>query len=218
MAAPELLSARSLGVLAMAAGALGILYTPFYAAAYLATSPDRPLVPWDEALRGAVPAAFDFAAPHDVYVTYGRIFPLVVAGLLAGMWALRGFHGPAPARLLRASYYGLVGTQSVLVVGVVVEFYTPYLSEAFLVVFPAVMLGLVSYILYGIASLRARTLPRSASWMLIAGAALVVPLVALFGHIPMALYGLYAAWIRVGRLEAQAIPPHPATKEMAGSA
>lgn len=192
----------------MAAAVLGMLYAPFHAAAYLATSPDRPLVAWDGPFRDAFPAAFDFAGPDGVYLTYGRIFPFVMAGLLAGMWALRGFHGNAPTRFLQASFYGLAGTHSILVLASMVEFYTPYNNEAFLVVFPAMILGVVSYVLYGIASLRARALPRTASWMLIGGAALVVPLIALFGHIPLALYGLYVAWIRIGRLETGASSKH----------
>lgn len=208
MTAPVLLSNRSLGILAMAAGALGILYAPFHAAAYLATPDgDPPVVPWDGAFRDAFPAAFDFAGPDGVYVTFGRILPLVLVGFIAGLWALRTLQGREPSRFLRGSFYALFATQAVLFLSTIVEFYTPFLELAFLVAFPAMLLGLVSYILYGIASLRAKTLPRNAAWMLIGGAVAVIPLIALFGHIPLAMYGLYAAWIRVGWLETQVPSP-----------
>lgn len=198
---------RVLGLVSIFAGILGLVYTPFHAAAYLASSAGAespPLIRWDSAFREALPWAFDFAGSDGVYVTYGRIAPLALLGFVAGLVGLHLIHGRERTRVLRTSFYALLATQSVFLLSTIVEYYTPFLDQAFMVGFPAFLLGLTSYLVFGIASLRAKTLPRNLAWTLIVGAALVIPLIALFGHIPLAMYGLFVAWIRIGSMEVQA--------------
>lgn len=188
----------------MAGSTVGLVYAPFHAAAYLATQSDAPVLLWATAFRNALPWAFDFAGTHGVYVTYGRIMPFVMAGLLVGLWGLHALHRGRGGPLERRTFGPLFAVHSILAASIVVEYYTPLLDEAFMVGGPALLLTLIGYVAYGVATIKAKVVPKRIGWFLVGGALAVPPLVGLLGHIPIALSGIYRAWIQTGVLMARA--------------
>ncbi len=198
-------------IAAIVGGTLGILYSPFHGAAYLATEgQSSPLIPWDTHFRDAFPAAFDFDTPHDVYIAYGHLALFPVLGLLGGVVALhrRQKHLLGPSS--RFAYPILAGALIALTVGSVGEYYTPYLNEAFLISGPATLLIIGSSVWYGVLTLKAKVVPRVPAWLLVVGGPAVFPLIALLGHIPLAFLVLYLAWIWIGWFLVVTRPVHAA--------
>ncbi|MEA3166010.1 MAG: hypothetical protein QOJ26_879 [Thermoplasmata archaeon] len=209
---------RSLPVLsyaAVAAGTLGVLHAPFHSAAYLATEEGASggaLLAWGAPFRDAVPGAFGFADAWGVYRAIGSVQPFVLAGMLAGLWVLHRLQAAPGRRFERMAFWALFGLWGAFTAATAVEYATPYRDAAFAVGFPALLLSLVGFIVYGIATLRAKVLPKAVGWSLIVGAAAAVPLAASFGHIAMALVLLDVALMAFGLLGLQArsgVPSRP---------
>lgn len=191
---------RLLGYLAVALGLFGVVHAPFHSAAYAATDEGEggAVLPWAKPFRDAVPAAFDFSDTWDVYRTIGSIEPLVLVGVLAGLWLLHQIRGGSERRFESISFWILFGGWAVFTVATAVEYATTYRDAAFAVGFPALLLSVVAFIVHGIAILRAKTLPKALGWWCIAAGAAFVPLAAMFGHIAMATLVILAASIRFG--------------------
>lgn len=80
------------------------------------------------------------------------------------------------------------------------EYYTPFLDEAFLfVALPGLALTLVTGLLFGISAARADAVPKWQGVLLAVAFLPGVPLlVALLGHIPIAMSLVAVAWIFIG--------------------
>lgn len=194
-------SIRVLAYVAIALGFLGVVHAPFHSAAYLATDEGKSggaLLPWAEPFRDAVPAAFDFSDTWDVYRTIGSIQPIVLVGVLAGLWLLHLLRGRSERRFELISFWVLFGAWAVFTVATAVEYATPYRDGAFVVGFPALLLSVIAFIVHGVAMLRAKTVSKALAWWLIIAGALFVPLAALFGHIAMATLAINVASVRIG--------------------
>lgn len=192
---------RTLLVVAVLAGALGLIYAPFHAAAYLATedgADSQGAVPWVGPFRDIAGSALTFDAPYEVYKTYGKILFLVFVGYLAGTIALHRLQASAGNRLERMGFRVLMVTQPIMIVGAAAEYWTPYTDEVFVIVVPTLLATMVGYALFGLGARRAGRIPQGAAWLLALGGPLIIPMVALFGHIPMGFYAWNIAWIWVG--------------------
>lgn len=93
---------------------------------------------------------------------------------------------------------GLVG-YALLLVGAVVEYWTPYLDFGFTAFSaPGLLLTLLGSTLLGIALLRGDAVARAGSWLLALSIPLVLGMTALVGHLSGGLLPLDLAWIVLG--------------------
>lgn len=206
------LTSQRLGLASVIGGALGFPVALLLGASYLATSEgaeEPPIVAWDEAFREAVPAAFDFAGPDGVYLTYGRFTPLVFLGFLAGLWGLHRFQASPEARAERTTFFALFGLQALFTLGVTVAYFTPFLDQAFILMILSLLLSLIAYVVYGVITVRRNVVPRDVGWFLIVSPLLWLPGSLWLGHNSIGLFGFYAAFVRIGLLE---LGVNPATR------
>lgn len=209
-------SIRLLAYVAITLGLLGIVHAPFHSAAYAATDEGAggAVLPWAKPFRDAIPPAFDFSDTWDVYRTIGSVQPIALVGVLAGLWLVHQLRGNSQGRFEQASFWALFGAWAVFTAATAVEYATPYRDAAFMVGFPAFLLSAVALIVHGIATLRAKTVPKSLGWWLITAGAAFVPLAALFGHLAMATLVAHLAAVRVGMhaLKLKSTGPAPANR------
>ena len=190
---------RWAGLVAVLSGALGLVYAPFHAAAYVATPHGTtPLIPWVDGFRNLVGGALTFGDTHTVYIAYGRVLPFVLAGFVAGLLGLHACQAHVMSRWGKWAFRGLLAALVLVTLSSIVEYYTPYLEGGFLLGIPGLVLSFVAYPAYGIVTLRAGIAPRAAGWLLTIGAPGIIPLVVLLGHIPIGHALLMVAWIIVG--------------------
>lgn len=192
-------SVRPLRFLAIAACLVGVLYAPFHAAAYLAT-PDGaespPVLPWAGPFRSALPSAFGFASPDEVYLLYGKLGWVGFLGMLAAAVLLHAGQRGAAGRAERIGFFVLAAGLSLVALGAFVEYYTPYLEEAFMFLAgPGVLLTLAGYVTFGIGTREAGVAPRWLAWVFTLAPLIVIATIALLGHIPLAFAPLEIAWI-----------------------
>lgn len=194
-------SPRVAGWCGVAGALVLLLVAPFHAAAYFAT-PDgsEDLFPYQraagEAIRGA--AATAYSDPYASYLAFGRI---TAAGIALLAIAFIGYHGATDADLpRRARIVGRVAAVSWVVLGAaaLAEYLTPFTDQIFLVAAPSLLATIVLTAVYGWMRARHGPEPRWTAWALFAGAVAYVPLIVLFGHIPMGAYGFSAAWLAIG--------------------
>jgi hypothetical protein len=214
------------GLAAVAGGVLGILYSPFYALAYFATpegaeSLEAPWVTaWAGALRPVLEPFLTFAPPETVYLTYGKCFPLMVLGWMAGLLALHAEQAPRAGGLERWGFRAALAGTGLGTIGGIGAYWVGSLWPpaddlsflAFLV--PALLLVGVGFPLFGAGALRARVAPRLGAWLLIFGGLPGMVLLNLvLGQLTLALLPINAAWVMLGyALYSERLAParHPA--------
>lgn len=203
---------RRLALLAIIGGVVGLLYWPFYATAFFATpsgadSADPWWVSaWSGPFAAAVGPMLTFASAHEVYVTYGKAFNLVIAGHLAGLVALHAWQRAPERRFERATFRfaltatGLMAVASVFLYWIPQPYWDRYVDYAFMgLAVPGFLLTLIAYPLFGWATIRARVAPRAVGWLLALGAFPgILLLTTLTGSLSGGLVGLHVAWITVG--------------------
>lgn len=204
-------STRWGAVAAMTGGTLGILYSPFYALAYFATedgasSLEAPWVAaWAGALRPILEPLLTFASPEIVYLTYGKVFSLVILGWLAGLLVLHSWQAASAGRLERWGFrvafagtvLGALGSIGVYWVGTVWPVAIDFSFVAFMV--PALLLFNLGFPLFGIGTLRAKVAPRVGAWLLtVGGFPGIFALTFLTGQIAPGLLLINLAWVVLG--------------------
>ena len=124
---------------------------------------------------------------------------MVVLGFLLGLVALLARRAGEVRALERwASRIALVG-YALLVVGAVVEYWTPYLDFGFMAFSgPGVLVGLLGSSLLGIALLRRKAVPRGGAWLLALSIPLLFAMLVLVGHLSGGLLPLDLAWLLIG--------------------
>jgi hypothetical protein len=134
-----------------------------------------------------------------VYTSYGKVATFVFAGFTAGLFALRA---ERVAHARGAERWGMrvaVVGYPLLLVGVVVEYWTPFLDLGFLALtLPGILLSLVGSTLIGVGRIRARQKPQLAAWLLSLSIPIAVATTATIGHLVAGLAVLNAAWILIG--------------------
>ena len=199
------------GLAAMVGGALGILYSPFYALAHFATEDGASSLeaPWVAAWAGVVRPILEpfltFAPPDAVYLTYGKLFLFVVLGWMAGLLALHARQSASAGRLEKWGFrvafagtvLGTIGGFGAYYVGTVWAEALNFSFLAFLV--PALLLFNIGYPLFGVGTLRAKVAPRLGAWLLMVGGFPGIFLLTfLTGQLTLSLVLLNLAWVVLG--------------------
>ena len=197
-----MLSDRSISRTSVAGSAAVLVAAPLHAVAYIRDEGEDAAgaIPWTDAAYRAAPALWDWASRHSVYLNYGRITSVPLALMLVGAVALHRRQRRPERRFERWAFRAFAVAATLLVCGVLLEYYTPFLEEAFLILaLPGLALTLITGLLFGIATARADAVP---TWQ---GALLAVAflpgmplLVALLGHIPIGMSLVAVAWIVIG--------------------
>ncbi len=194
---------RRFGLAATAGGILGILYFPLHALAYFATedgAESQGAIKWADSGRDLLEPLLDWSSADTVYKTYGKVYSIVVLGLVLGflaLWARRA--GQAQGVERWGFRIALVG-YPLFLLGAVVEYWTPYLDFGFLAFSaPGFLLTLIGSTLLGIGLLRRAAAPRFGAWLLALAVPLALVLTGLSGHLSGGLVGLDLAWIVLGR-------------------
>jgi hypothetical protein len=192
---------RLTGLAAMVGGALGVINAPLYSLAYFATDEGDPGAAswWAEPARNLLEPLLTFLSADVVRVTYGKLWLLVWAGMLAGLIGLHARHAGRGGRLerwgFRVSLAGLV----LLVIGAFVAFWLGVRGLAFgaFLVFPGLLLVVVGAPILGLGTWRAGLAPRSGALLLVVGgpAILVLSEIATLGG---GLALVYLAWVILG--------------------
>ena len=191
------------GWLAVVGAALIAVVAPFHGAAYFNTDDGSEDLTsfqesWGEGLRDAVPAAFNFADSYQVYKTYGVVTAVALTLLAIGFL---GFHGAQDAQLTgwrRAIGRVACCTWVLLGLAALTEYLSPFTDQVFLVALPALLLSVILTAVYGFSTARRGAHAPWAARTLAVAALVFIPLVALFGHIPMGAYGFAVAWLAIG--------------------
>lgn len=215
------------GLSAMVGGAVGILYSPFYALAYFATEDGAASLqaPWVAAWAGAIRPLLEpfltFAQPEVVYLTYGKFFSLMILGWLAGLIALHTRQAASAGRLEKWGFrvacagtaLGTLGGIGVYWFGSIWWGIVDFFFLAFMV--PALLLFNIGFPLFGAGALRAKVAPRLGAWLLtVGGFPGIFLLTMLTGQLTLGLLLLNLAWVVVGYAlfsEASASVKHPAS-------
>jgi hypothetical protein len=195
----------------MVGGIVGVLYSPFYALAYFATEDGAVSLetPWVAAWAGAVRPVLEpfitFAAPEVVYLTYGKLFSLVILGWIAGLLALHArqstsagglekwglSHRPCRDRNGRSRQHRrLLGGKRLVESGRYLVLGVPGTGIA------PIQRGVP---LFGVGTLRAKVAPRLGAWLLTVGGFPGIFLLAfLTGQLTLGLLLLNLGWVFVG--------------------
>lgn len=190
---------RMAAALGMGGAVVNVLSAPFHGAAYFATeSGSTDLLPmqetWGRAVRDAFPAMFSFADIDTVYLTYGKLTVLAVALYAVALAGLHVAQGPALSPVTRRFGSVALAFWGVLVLFAAILYYVVNLDVFFFPVIPALLGVVVCTAAYGW-GMRKGPAGRSPGWMLLAASLLVVPLVAVAGHIPFGFLGFAAFWL-----------------------
>lgn len=204
-------SPRAAAIAAMLGAAILLLFAPLHAAAYFNT-PDgsEDLFAYQAAggrwIRETIPSAYGFAEPYEVYLTWGKLTSIGIALLGVGFLALHGTRDATMTKGRRTLGRAACVAWVALGLAALLEYFTPFTDIIFLVAVPSLLATVVLTAIYGIQHARARTWPRWVGASLAAGALLFVPLVVLFGHIPMGSWGWAIAWLALGPWLAKGAP------------
>ena len=193
---------RHFAVASVVGGTVGALVWPLQSLSYLATEPGQEspgALSWGEAGRDALEPLFDWGSVDTVYETYGKIWVVVVAGLLLGLLALRATRAKGESRLERWGFRVASVGYPLLLLGVIVEYFTPWLDFGFVAFSaPGLLLSLVGSTLLGAGLLRAGPESRVGAWLLALSIPLLAAMTAVFGHLSAGLLPLDLAWIAIG--------------------
>ena len=190
------------GIAAIAAGVIGILLGPLHALAYFATkdgSTSQGLLRWNASGRAALEPLLSWASADTVYTTYGKAALLIVAGFTAGLFALRATRSSTARGVERWGLRIATVGYPLLLIGVLVEYWTPYLEIGYLLLsVPGLLLTLLGSTLLGVGLVRERAGPPAARWLFALSLPLVVLASAIIGHFTAGLLVLDLAWIVTG--------------------
>jgi hypothetical protein len=189
-----------MGLAAIVGGIVGILYFPLHSLAYFATEggTEGP-IKWSESGRDLLEPLLDWDSADTVYRTYGKVSLVVVLGFVLGLVALRARRAGQAQGLERWAFGIAFFGYALFLVGVVVEYWTPYLDFGFLAFSaPGVLLTILGSTLLGIALLRRHAVTRAGAWLLALSIPLFFAMTAIVGHLSGGLLPLDLAWIVIG--------------------
>jgi hypothetical protein len=184
---------RASGLAAIIGGLLAIALTPPAAVASFASYGwDEARPAWLDALRPRLGPLLGFAAPVEVYTTYGRLFAPAYLLLLLGLVGLHRARGRAAGRPGRWGAGALAAGLALAIVGVIGDYWGDGAG------YPLTLLGLATLLagstVYGGALVRGRCAPAWAAWpLVVAGPAGFLLTFTLVPHIPSGATLLFAA-------------------------
>lgn len=178
-----------------------LITTPLHAVAYMRT-PDGEAgaIDWTPVAYRALPWLWDWGERQSVYLTYGKVTSVLLIGALLGLLALHWRQRRQEARFERWSFRLFAAGYTLLGVGAITEYYTPFLEEAFMfIAIPGLLLTLVGGLVFGIASSRVKVIsPPLALFLAFSFLPGVPVLVTVLGHIPLGFSLIAIALIAVG--------------------
>ena len=197
-------TARTAGIVTVAAAAATIVIAPLHALARFATEDGAsdlasPIVSaWAGAAREAAGGLLTFSDPQTVYTTYGKywlIFLMAVIGCALAMRAQR----PAPMRAVERWGWRIALTgYGLTALGALVSYWTPYVDTGFaFLTLPGQLISTIGNTTLGVALLRGHARPRLTGWLL----ALDLPLSILFtavGSMATGVFPFALAWGAAG--------------------
>ena len=191
---------------------------PLTASAYFRTEDGRTSgePPWVDAwsgpLQDALPGAFTWASADTVYLTYGKVFALAVAGFVCALLALRRTDRDESGRL-RWAWRGVLAAYLLMLVGVTGEYFTPWSAQAFVgFALPGLLLMVLTSPFLGARMLRQGIGSRPGAWMLALTPLAVVGLTALGGHLGFPVAWIAVAWMLHARTVLRPSAAAPATR------
>jgi hypothetical protein len=189
--------------ISVGAAAALLITAPLHAVAYLRDEgyDEGGAIDWARSAFDAVPALWDWSSSHQVYLWYGRVTSVLLVLMLLGAIALHRRQRRPERAFERWSFRAFAVAATLLCIGALLEYYTPFTDEIFLAVaLPGLALTLITGTIYGIATARGDAVP---TWMGVLLALAFLPgmpiLVALLGHIPVGMSLNAIAWIVIGR-------------------
>ncbi len=178
-----------------------LVTAPLHAVAYLRTPDGEPgAIDWSLDAYRLAPWLWDWDERQSVYLTYGRVTSVLLVGSLLGLVALHRRQRHPQARFERWAFRVFAAGYTLMAIGAIAEYYTPFLEEAFVfIAIPGLLLTLLGGLVFGIASSRVNSIPRSLAFFLALSFLPGVPLlVALLGHIPVGFSLVMVALIIIG--------------------
>ena len=200
-----------------------IAVEPFAAIAYHRTEdgaaePQPPWVrAWTEPVQATFGGAFTWGPADTVYLTYGKVYVVGLLGILCAVVALRRVDSSS-SRLCRWAPRAALGAFGLTTAGVVGEYWTPWIDEAFMFLsVPGLLLVLLASPVLGTWLLRRRLGSRLGGWLVALALPGVVGLTVLGGHLGFAVVWLSVSWALHGHaLLARSAPPVPEPRAGAG--
>lgn len=200
-------SSPGIGLAAVVAGVIGLLTLPVITVAYARTDDGAGTDPaWGDDVRELLRPMVSFAEPDTVYSAYGKVYFLVLLGLLVGLLALSRARGGGMSGAERWGFRLSIAGIILNLVGIVTDYTVFEDSVVENVGFAAgSLLGLlflvVGSVMLGIVWLRSAGAPRLGAWLLLLALPGMVLLGLLgFGNLPsMPLAWFCIAWLALGR-------------------
>ncbi len=203
---------RPSGILAIAGGAMALLLTLPFAAAYFIAYPGYDELPfWFDVLMPVLEPMIGFGHPDDVYTTYGKIYNPIYLLLLPATLALHDLHRGTSSRLERWGFAMTMIGLIVSFVGVAGDYWAN--GAGFLLEVVGLLVLAVGCSLTGFAARRSRIIPSWCAWLLVLCLPGYIMWFILIGHIPSGhTVAVAVAYVGVGfvLLSGPRSMPHPA--------
>ena len=151
---------------------------------------------WAEPARERFGALLEFASPETVYHSYGKVFPLIFAGVLLCALAVRSRRPSGVTRVERWAWRVALVGYALIVLGSVVAYWTPLVTQGFgALIAPGILLGTAASSVLGISLLRSSWRPRLAAALLVASFPSMFLLSdVVLGSLALSLFPMVAAW------------------------
>lgn len=121
---------------------------------------------WSRPASEALSPLLDWADPHTVYVTYGKLWLPVCAAFTLCAFLVRAHRAPVGAE--RWGWRLVLTAHVLMTLSVVGDYFTPWIDQSFMFVgMPSAALMLLGAPLLGVALLRRGFRPRITAWLLI---------------------------------------------------
>jgi hypothetical protein len=206
--------AEAIGRAAFVGACFATVLAPIHALARYATAEGKSdlnlpgVRAWAEPARNALEPLLDWASPHTVYVTYGKLFLPVFLAATLGALLVRGARGTTTGaekwgwRL--ASFGYVLATASTFG-----DYWTPFLDQSFLLLgIPGLLLSMIGSTVLGFGLLRRGFRPRVTALLLVLWIPLFVVLSGLIAMGAAALPFLWAWGIAARRVHAPTTVAH----------
>lgn len=120
-----------MGLAAACGGVIGLVYFPLHTLAYFATEDGRDsqgAVKWADFGRDLLEPLLDWGSADTVYRTYGKVYVVVILGLVLGLLALWSRRQGGENGLERWGFRTALVGYPLALLGAIVEYWTPYLA------------------------------------------------------------------------------------------
>ena len=196
-------TARIVGRAAWIGAWFGVVLGPIHALSRFATEGGRedlafaPTRMWAEPAAERLRLLLDWADPQTVYVTYGKMWFVLLVAATACAFVVR--RSRERRGLERVAWPIALSGMVISTAGLFGSYYTPWLEESFVILgIPGMLISLLGSLLLGIALLRRGFRPRATGWLLVLWLPLFEVLSSLIA-LGAAMLPMLFAWGLAGR-------------------